>query len=94
MLDHLLLSTHFFFQNMSSAEGNTADNSNPSEILTEEHINSALNEAAVSAAGKSSPGNKDISPFNTNNRVFLAGKERHSSCIERYVHTFGYTRET
>ena len=48
---------------MSSAEANTADHSNPSEMLTEEHVNSALNETAVSAAGKSSPGNKDISPL-------------------------------
>ena len=50
---------------MLSAEDNTADNSNPSEMLTEEHVNSALNEAAVSAAGKSSPGNKDVSPLIT-----------------------------
>ena len=48
---------------MSSVEGNIVDNSNPSEMLTEEHVNSALNEASVSAAGKSSPGNKDISPI-------------------------------
>ena len=53
----------FFFQNMSSAEGNIADNSNPSGMLTEEHVNSALNEASVSVAGKSSPGNKDVSPI-------------------------------
>ena len=85
----------FFFQNMSSAEGNIADNSNPSGMLTEEHVNSALNEASVSVAGKSSPGNKDVSPIiPTTGRVFLAGKERHSTCIERYVHTFGYARET
>ena len=63
MLDHLLLSTHFFFQKMSSAEGYTADHSNQSEMLTEEHVNSAFNEVAVSAAGKSSPGNKDVSPL-------------------------------
>ena len=48
---------------MSSAEGNIANNSNPSEMLTEEHVNSALNKASVSAAGKSSPGNKDVSPI-------------------------------
>ena len=48
---------------MSSAEGNIANNSNPSEMLTEEHVNAALNEASVSAAGKSSPGNKDVSPI-------------------------------
>ena len=48
---------------MLSAEGNTADHSNPSEMLTEEQVNSALNESAVSVAGKSSPGNKDVSPL-------------------------------